>query len=267
MIHSIVVNLIIPVLAAGLIGGQVTTPSVAPNHSLPSRAYIERGLPAADRDWTGEDYAQAATVLKSLATNDATQLPRYASPTSGAVFARIVSLDNLKLYRSKTLADPQRVTTAGTLLQNFSQMMVIYGSVSNPKHAFDSELVELFRYTLEVCRDIMPLVEAQAESIPLNDPDRETRLKGREQVREGVASIVSGCLRAITDKANYRASELVRLADTLEQTLPGIIPFLPPSVQQELPIRIQRMVEQEADPGLKQRLTRVGVALGKSKPQ
>lgn len=90
--------------------------------------------------------ATAAVALKSL--NDPTQLPRYGSPTSGAVFARMVSPENLKLSRFGTLTTQQRLAAATAILQNLGSIINVYAAATTQKRVFDSELVELMRYLL-----------------------------------------------------------------------------------------------------------------------
>src|SRR5215467_13179378 len=97
-------------------GGAGQTPPVAPDHSLTAQTYIQKGMPANDRLWAEDDYAKAASVLKTLAASDATQLPRYGSSTSGAVFAKIVSRDNLSLALTEALPTEQRLTAAAAIM-------------------------------------------------------------------------------------------------------------------------------------------------------
>ena len=99
MLRVSLVTLMIPAMnAAGYQSASGQSPQIAPDHSLAPPIYIQKGLPANDRNWDAQDYLQAAQVLQALAGVDTTQLPRYGSPISGAVFARIVSHDNFKLF-------------------------------------------------------------------------------------------------------------------------------------------------------------------------
>ena len=267
MFANIHASLIISLILAG---SQQTNPvrtyPLAPDHSLTATKYIEKGMPANDRLWTGKDYAQAMSVLQTLAAGDPTTLPRYGSATSGVVFARIVALDNFSLFPA-TLTKQQRLMFAVSIMENLGQITILYSSVTTQAGVFDSELVELLRYTLELTRSVIQFMEAFLATLPADDPDRDVRAKGLGQMREGTASVVDGCLITLTEKKVYRSSELVRLADTLEATLPEIIKFLPAGAQQETPIRIQRLVEQESDAILKERLIRIVAALNKSKPR
>jgi hypothetical protein len=188
-------------------------------------------------------------------------------PKSGVAFARIVSLDNLKVYRGNLqMPQPQRFTAALAILQSLGNILAAYGSVSTKDRLFDSELVELMRDTLEVSKDIIQLGEGLLASQPTADQERDARAKGREQMSEGMATIVTGCLTTLTEKDSYRQSELLRLAETLETTLPSMIAFLPAGTQQEIPVLVQRMIEQEPNAILKERITRISTALHNAKP-
>ncbi len=233
------------------------TPQQPVDHSLNVAAYIAKGLPAPDRSWTGDDYSRAAAILKPLADSDFTQLPRVGSAASGAVFSRFVSLDNLALAITPSLTRQQHLPALIALLQGVSQLSSVYTSASQNGRVFDAEVVDLLRYLLEVTATLVPMAEEFLASVPPDDPNMEVRLKGREQMKQGIASVVSGCLTTLTEHSSYRTAELLRLSGTLERTLPVIYAFLPQGVQQELPIRIRSMVEAEADPALKESLGRL----------
>lgn len=243
-------------------GGPIQTPPVAPDRSLSPQAYVQKGMPASDRSWFTKEYGQAASVLKSIATSDATQLPRYGSPVSGAVFARIVSRDSLKLAESELVSVESRLLATAEIFGRLNQIAVVYASATTTSQVFDSEVVELFSYILEVSCKMMLLGENVIGSRPADAADRAALLRDREQARQGVATIVRACLE-ITEKKGCRVSELVRLAQALEKTLPEIEPLLAPESKEELAVRLRRMLEQESDPRLKKALQNVAAALDK----
>ena len=100
-----------------------TQPPIPPDRSFRAEVYIGKGLPANDRTWLGDDYEQAASVLKSIAAIDATNLPRYGSIASGPVFARIVSLDNLRLLRNSGMGRQIRLSKEFQILTNVSEIL------------------------------------------------------------------------------------------------------------------------------------------------
>ena len=121
------------------------------------------------------------------------------------------------------------------------------------------------RYVLELSGEVTRLTDAMFAALPTTDPDYDTRIKGREQMRQGMARVVIGCLDTLASRESYRSSDLLRLAQTLDTTVPVIFSFLLPGAQQELSVRIQRMIEQEPNSSIKQRLLHLAAAIAKSK--
>src|SRR5437773_8872359 len=69
-------------------------PVALPDQSLTTEAYMKLGIPSPERRWTAKDYAKAIPILQQLAKAAPSQLPRYQSKSSGAVFDRVVSPAN-----------------------------------------------------------------------------------------------------------------------------------------------------------------------------
>lgn len=261
MIHSIVVSFIIPaLLTLTLQNDSVQRYPVAADHSFEPAVYIQKGLPAHDRKWGGDDYEQALAILRTIAAQDPTQLPRFGSPASGLMFARIVSPDNLSLYNDKTAALDLRLQERGAILTNLGLLIGLYASVSTAEKVFDAELIELTRLTLQACVDVPQMMDKAMASV-----SPEIRQSSQQQVSEGFAQVVNGCLTTLTEKKLYRTVTLIRLAQALEKTLPAIITTLPPGTQQEIPVRLKQIIEQESDAELKGSLIRVSTALTKAK--
>lgn len=264
MLRIILVTLIIPVVnISGYPAGQKL--QIAPDHSLAPTIYIQKGLPASDRYWDAQDYLQAAKVLQALAGIDTTQLPRHGSLISGAVFARIVSHDNFKLFENPVLNLQQRFKAATAILEGLGQITIVYASATTQERIFDSEMIELMRYVLDISAKVTQLADAFIASLPSNDPDHEVRLKGREQMQQGMARVVIGCLDSLAERATYQSPDLLRLAKTLDTTVPVIFPFLLPGSQQELSLRIPKMIEEEPNPSIKDLLRDLAAALAKPK--
>lgn len=243
------------------------SPTVAADHSLSPAAYVEQGAPAHDRMWTGEDYTQALRVFKQLAAADPTKLPRYGSPTSGAFFERIVSADNLTPLANGDVDARQRLAPAVSVLQAIQGLvMEVYGEAATPERTFDAEIVELMRYSLEVSLEMQHVLNEIFASLPADDPDRETRMQGWRKSREGFTMLVLSTLATLREHDLYRTSELVRLAGALEKMMPDLFPLLTPTVRQELPAFLQRLIDEEQDAVIKERLGRVAAAVPGPQP-
>lgn len=236
-------------------------PVPALDHSLPASALIDRGFPAPDRLWTGQDYDAALKALEALAKTDPLTLPRAGSPQSGPAFARLVAEDNLTLLHAKGLSEQQALGLGVGLISGVSSMVGLYSRHSTPQSTFDSELTGLMSFMLALAKDFIGVGKAFVDTIPADDPQREARLAGYEQMRGGLGSIVSGCITTLTEQEVYRPEARLGLANALERHLSALYPYLLSGVQQELPGRLDSIVAAEPNDALKQAVQRIRATL------
>lgn len=217
--------------------------------SLTADDYIRLGLPAHDRTWSGNDMGRAAMVLESLAEKDPRQLPRYHSRQSGEVFARMTAAQNLELLRNRSLPVEARLPEALDLVDASNRVMKLYLATFVRKVTGDSEMVELMGAQLRSTVVILELVDEFLPTLDKNDPSYQVRMSGLKQMRQGLATVVAGCLQTLTEKGAYRNSELVRLLDYMQETFPAVVPQLPPGSRMEIMVRLETMAK---DPTLKE---------------
>jgi hypothetical protein len=241
-------------------GGQKSNapadPKAPRDESLTSEEYIRLGLAAPDREWTGNDMVEAEKVLASLAQNGYRRLPRYKSERSGEVFARLTSPRNLDLFRNRSLPLEGRFPQSLSYLQAGNQIFKLYLSAYLKKEALDSELVELMGAQFRTTAVILELVDEFLPTIKKDDPKYEVRMQGLEQMKRGLASVVAGGLQTLTERENYRGSELARLVGYMQETFPLIVPRLPPAARDETLVRLEKLQADSAmkdlQPGLRE---------------
>ena len=130
--------------SAGRSKDQPTRRSQIPSdESLTADEYIHLGLPAYDREWSGDDMVKAEKVLASLAQKDYRHLPRYRSGHSGEVFARLTCLrtstcSGIGVYLWK---DDSRNRSSTSTASNQIAKLYLAGLLKNA--TADSESVEL----------------------------------------------------------------------------------------------------------------------------
>src|ERR1700681_1965602 len=73
--------------------------------------FLEAGIPATTRMWSGADYERTAEVL----AGGKVPLPKFSDPQGAALLRRFTSTENLMLQRDKSLPLPMR-------LQDFQQV-------------------------------------------------------------------------------------------------------------------------------------------------
>ncbi len=231
------------------------------DHSLPLDEYLEAGVPAHDRNWTGSDMQQAAEALGKLTKEDAALLPRYQSPQSGKLFDRITSAENLDLYQNEQSPIEVRVHEAILLMQSSNQILVLYATAFADQKVADSELIEMIGSTLRLSATIVSLINEFLPTLNKNDPTYPTRMESLDNVRKNLATVVIANLKVLTESDLYRTSELKRLLGHMQDTYPVILPALPETSRTEALQRLRTLIEdpemQPLRPELKSLLTTV----------
>ena len=287
--HSFVCPVVLVLLAMGIGGcSSPSTPtSKSPKPSAGSKAtddpdpkapndesftpeeYIRLGLPGQDREWSGDDMVKAEKVLASLTQKGYRNLPRYKSERSGEVFARLTSAQNLEQFRNGSLPLEARFPQFFNYLQASNQILSLYVSAFLKKEARDSELVELVGAEFRSTVVMLELIDEFLPTIKKDDPSYQVRMQGLEQTKRGLASAVAGGLQMLTERENYRGSELARLVGYMQETLPLIVPRLPPGSRTETMYRLEKMQEDPAmkdlQPSLQNLYLKVKAALEKGK--
>ena len=243
-------------------------PSPIPDESLPADEYVKLGMPAYDRTWTSEDFVRVEKVLKAIAEKNDKELPRYKSPRSGEVFARLTSAANFDPYRDRTLAFKLRFGPALQQYETNVKILKIYVSAQPAKHIGDSELVELIALQLRGSKFVVELVDELFANSQAGRPFHAGTQEGIGNDEAGLAEVVSGSLQTLTEQTVYRDSELARLVDSMEETLPTLVPFCSRPSQIEMTQRIDTLLKdaryQELHPGLRKVQAKVKTALDKS---
>jgi hypothetical protein len=248
-------------------GGSPADPKAPSDESLTAEEYLRLGLPAQDRDWSGDDMVKAEKILASLAQKGYGQLPRYKSERSGEVFARLTSPQNLDLFKDRTLPFEARFPQALSYYQASNQVLKLYLAGFLKKGVRDSELVELLGAQCRSTVVILELVDELLPTIKKDDPKYQVRMQGLDQMRRGLASFVAGGLRTLTERESYRVGELVRLLGYMQETFPLIVPQLPPGARTETLSRLEKMQDDPAlkdlQPGLGELRSKVKAAMEK----
>lgn len=216
------------------------TPQVLADKSLTPEEYIRLGMPAHDRVWLGPDMAQAEKVLAPLAASEA-RLPRYQSDRSGAVFSRMTAAQNLKGLQDRDVPISTRLPLALSYFQSSNQIFKHYSRAFGKGEVRDSDVVELAGALLKTTVVLIDLVDEFFATLDKDDPTYPVRLRGLEGVRVGLGGVVIGSLITLTERDSYRTSELVRLVGYLEETLPRLIPRLPPGSRAEAIMKLKSM--------------------------
>lgn len=232
-------------------------PPVAEDKSLTADAYRQLGMPAIDKPWSDADYQAAAATLEKVLATDPLQLPRAQSATSGAVFARIFAAENLaSLGKSRTDLQ-KRLNSASKIAPIVTRIASVYAQATNTtKRAFDAELVEATAFNVDFSDTMRRLTDEFVDE-GRGDPSQEGRIQARDRTRYNFVAVIDGALNTLNQHNAYRNSELIHLADRLAQSIPKLYKVLPNNAQRDLPPRLEKMANDEADPGLKEAILKI----------
>ena len=234
---------------------------VARDSSLTVEAYKKQGFPDPDRAWTPADYAKALEVLRKIASEDSSKLPRRDSPASGKVWTRLCSDENLALLRDDNRTIKDRWASAQELNAIIAGMLTIYAKPAS-SGGFDQEAVDALALMLRFDITLFDLLSeaAKGEKPAMKVPEKDTA-----EIRKGVALQVQGALLMMTDRENVRMSALLRFAREFKVTFPKLLPHLPEADRKKMVKDLKTLIEIEYDERMKTLLEEVLKALPKSK--
>jgi hypothetical protein len=219
-----------------------------PDQSLSGEGYLALGVPAYDRDWTSAQMSAAVSKLQALASTSPEKLPRFQSPKSGALFARIVSREPLHFYRDKSHPLDARMQEALGCLQATNSLLKAYLPAFNLGRVSGDDLIELFGALLRSTQANLELVDEFVPTVSKQDPKYPARMAGLDRMRRGLASIVGGAITSLTERQSYVVETRVKLLGFCRETFPAIVPKLTAPSQAEI---VERLSALAADPQMR----------------
>ena len=211
--------------------------------SLPNDRYIALGLPSYDREWTGQDMAVAASKLQTLADGHPEQLPRFQSAQSGKVFARIVSPENLSMFRNRSVSVRARFPQALQCTESVKTIVKLYVSAFTADKVEGDDFIEIIGADLRVWQMALELMDEYVPTLSKDDPKYQARMDGIDRMRGGVATLVKEGIVSLTEERNYSTDSRLRLAKHCRETFPSIVPELSAPSQAEVMQRLKALAD------------------------
>ncbi|WP_375766691.1 hypothetical protein NR798_34105 [Archangium gephyra] len=233
-------------------------PPAEKDDSLGLEQYVALGVPSPERSWSGQDYAAAAQALSALAQKSPPELPRYQSTRSGPLFARLTSFENVDAIERLQVAPLARVQLAGSMMEPASQLLMLYIGANAASGGFSTEMIELQAFVTHAAAEMM---EAIDQVPPTDIRNREAFESGMAQIRMGLGKVAIGALTTVSERKVYSNEDRLRFLGTLKQDLPRLLPKLEPLTQQEVPVRIEKLLADEPSPEVKRELEALRSAL------
>jgi hypothetical protein len=215
----------------------------------PAKSYLEEyrehGGPPPDRTWTARDYAAADKVLRKM-MEAGRGLPKYQHATTGALFARMTSSDNLAALSDDSQPLMNRLGEAVEMQGAANRTLKLYiGAVAQ---GYSDEGVEVMAHQAAMWSRMLPLTDQFMATLSPSDPKYQVRMEGFAKMRRGVGLFIDGALITMTESRLYGGPALARFARHLKTSLPILVTVLP----------------EERRPLVRKRLTELAAAVGDS---
>jgi len=226
----------------------------AADHSPGVEELMRLGMPAPDRPWLPEDLGKAVIVCRKLLQEDGEKLPRQDSKTSGLVFSRLASKENLAPALDGKAPGEGRFPLLIQWMGQVVNMLKIYLEATMNGKAFDAEVTELSALQGVLWAPCLEMAGEFVKGVDPADPNRDSKLAGFEQMKKGMSTGVSGFLTMIGDRDGYIPRHRLRLIRSLKPDLARLRNFMGPQSQRELPVRLEAILKEETDPEVREAL-------------
>ena len=194
-----------------------------------SNRFLEAGIPAVSRGWTGPDYVRTSEVLGA----GKVALPKFSDPEGAALLRRVTSTDNFKLHHDKTIALPTRLGDFMQMQQGASSLLKVYLDATVKGGSYKPEIARLAAFVLHSSALGVELVDEMLPTIPKDD-QYETRMAGLKQMNSGLTTVFVGAEQMLTPRNGFSAEELSVLLEAMARTLPQIKKAFAPDYRIEL---------------------------------
>ncbi len=200
--------------------------------SLTVAEYVQRGMPAPDKPWTGADRRNAAGIIADMIRLEPNKLPRYGSPNSGTLFAKFVERNALERCERGNQQVDEQMSCLLDLGEPLQTVTSAYVRAAKRELVTGREVVELFGMQLHI---------AAAMTVPA------LQLPGRAEWQERTASMLRAALFTLTQRPPHRTEELLVFVNYIGETMPKLYRALTPTAQAALKKQLDELID---DPDL-----------------
>ncbi len=182
----------------------------------PPNPYLEAGIPAVGRAWSGPDYQRAAEILAS----GKVALPRLSDPQGAALLGRMTSLENLALERDPKLSLQSRLEDFVPLQQGASALLKQYLAAGS-RGGFRPETARLAAFLVRSSALGLELVTEMIPTVP-KDEQYAARMADVKQMHDGMTTVFVGCEQMLTPSNHFAPEDLSILLEAMAETLPRV---------------------------------------------
>jgi len=199
--------------------------------------------PSPDRAWTKHEYVQ----FYFAHFNGNRALPHLREAQMRAVFARLVSPDNLTQLREASLSDSDKLAEIRLMLSALGEIRAAYNVSVQVGEPLAEELTRVQIFTLAALDDAVRLSRA-----------------ARAAPSDAWSTTVTGVVASLAETAVYTPDQRRELADALALHM-GVLSRLLSGKAKEHAMEVTgRLAAKESDPALRSALKRLLIAVSES---
>lgn len=236
------------------IQGQAENAGTIKDQSLSTSEYEKLGMPSIEKDWTMDDWASAVKVVGKL-KNTPEKLPRYKSPTSGKVFAKLTDRKTIDKHFKDNSEFQEMIGGFITgIEQCLKQLNNIYGSQGSKKTSAWEELSEVYCTYLYLFASITPELKKFEKNLKIEDPNYSQRLEGLTKIRNGFQSMLLLLLNALVDKSPFSEEARTRISDELAKRGSLVVNELSAGFRAQYRTKVESCIQSETNKTIKENL-------------
>jgi hypothetical protein len=196
--------------------------------------FLDAGIPATSREWTGKDYARAKEILAS----GVTPLPYLSDKDGARLFERMTALENFSFHRNRTVPLQMRLEDYFHLLNNANSIMKMYFFKSPGGRKEHAELARLLGFMVQAVAEGVVLADEFLPTVA-KDEKYETRMAGMRQMRSGLTTVLVGAELSLTEDNGFTSEDRSILLNAMAAALPKLKASLTPDYIVELRKKLQ----------------------------
>jgi len=209
-----------------------------PDNSPPTAQFVQMGVPSPVNLWNYPDYEAAFNAFDQIYAADKFSLPRYESPQSGDLFARMLSFENFDFLIASNLNLGKRIVAYEKYKSIPHRLLVYYVEDNREKERFGREVLECYLLEAYVLGNGMQLYEELRKSLGKQTYGYLFK-QGYRQIQFSLRSSIENLFEILeSDYSRYNRQALSDFANKFYFLFPKIVDE---DYYRSLKIRLKRL--------------------------
>ncbi len=209
-----------------------------PDTSLSPEKYKELGVPDPAKPWSPQELSAAVEALTRIANVEYKGLPRYQSPNSAALFARLTSPDNFNACKDKNTPITDRMTLSLSVYSSINTAASLYSKASRANSVSTTDLLELLNIEIQSYAVLFDNIEELETTLNPDDPTSAARIKTFELSKIALTQAFIGILAVPMSHENFNTQDIKRLLASTQKTMALLYPRL---MDESRPLILRRL--------------------------